>query len=306
MAAKSKRSPGKSTKVQRRYGIGEWFGYDLSQLSQEAVRRNSSAPVKSLPCPFQPEGKMCSKKGGVCSFRLYEKSKDGDPSPVVNSSVVSLCPSRFLEDNTVFSWVGETLLGTDSPLILTELPFLLSTQTDQDYGNGDPSAVGRIDMVLVNKESSGALKWCALEMQAVYFSGPAMSKEFSRLRTCSREDRIWPSQIRRPDFRSSGPKRLMPQLQIKVPTISRWGKKMAVVIDKAFWQSLAPMTEVNHVSNCDIAWFVVDYTPTVGGKFKLIRDQLHLTTLDRAVEGLTGGTPTSLDAFEATIVEKLA
>jgi hypothetical protein len=35
----------------------------------------------------------------------------------------------------------------------------------------------------------------------------------------------FPAVQRRPDFRSSGPKRLMPQLQIKVPTISRWGRR---------------------------------------------------------------------------------
>lgn len=40
----------------------------------------------------------------------------------------------------------------------------------------------------------------------------------------------FPQVQRRPDLRSSGPKRLMPRLQIKVPTISRWGEEMAVVI----------------------------------------------------------------------------
>lgn len=248
---------------------------------------------------------MCSKKGGVCSFQLYQRSESEAPKPAANSHLVSLCPSRFLEDDTVFKWVGETLLGTSTPAILTELPFLLSTHAVPEQADEDPSAVARIDMVLVNKESSNVLKWCALEMQAVYFSGPAMSKEFARLQTCSIEERLWPSKIRRPDFRSSGPKRLMPQLQIKVPTISRWGKKMAVVIDKAFWMSMAPMTEVKHVSNCDIAWFVIDFMPSQDGKFQLVRDQLHLTTLDRAVEGLTGGTPTSLEAFESTIRDKL-
>jgi hypothetical protein len=304
-ATRARRTREATPRVQKRYGIGEWFGVDLSHLPQEAILRRSTAAAKSLPCPFQSNGKMCSKKGGVCSFRLYQRTGNEAPEPVANSPLVSLCPSRFLEDETVFKWVGETLLGTSTPAILTELPFLLSTHAIPDQADEDPGAVGRIDMVLVNQESPGALKWCALEMQAVYFSGPAMSKEFTRLRTCSIEDRMWPSKIRRPDFRSSGPKRLMPQLQIKVPTISRWGKKMAVVIDKAFWMSLAPMTEVNHGSNCDIAWFVVDFIPVQGGKFQLVRDQLHLTTLDRAVEGLTGGIPTSLEAFESTIREKL-
>jgi len=53
----------------------------------------------------------------------------------------------------------------------------------------------------------------------------------------------------------------MPQLQIKVPTISRWGKKMAVVVDKSFWQSMSPMNPVKHLSNSDIVWFIMDYRP---------------------------------------------
>lgn len=114
----------------------------------------------------------------------------------------------------------------------------------------------------------------------------------------------FPQGFRHPDFRSSGPKRLMPQLQIKVPTISRWGRKMAVVVDLPFWESLGSITEVEHVSNCDIAWFVMKYRHD-GTRFCLEPDRLHLTTLDRAVEGLTGGKPTSLSDFENTLRAKL-
>lgn len=114
----------------------------------------------------------------------------------------------------------------------------------------------------------------------------------------------FPQGIRRPDFRSSGPKHLMPQLQIKVPTISRWGKKMAVVVDQPFWDSLGDISEVDHVSNCDIAWFVMDYRHN-GKGFHMEPEDLHLTTLDRAVEGLTGGKPTSLADFEKSLRVKL-
>jgi hypothetical protein len=93
----------------------------------------------------------------------------------------------------------------------------------------DQDAVGKIDEVLVNADG-GALRWCALEIQAVYFSGSSMENDFKIMREWTGPGVPFPEVQRRPDFRSSGPKRLMPQLQIKVPTISRWGKKMAVVI----------------------------------------------------------------------------
>ena len=79
-----------------------------------------------------------------------------------------------------------------------------------------------------------------------------MSKDFTVMKKWNGPGLPFPEGIRRPDFRSSGPKRLMPQLQIKVPTISRWGKKMAVVVDLPFWESLGAITEVDHVSNCDL------------------------------------------------------
>lgn len=215
---------------------------------------------------------------------------------------VTTCPNRFLEANLVAQWVGETLLGTSEPAVISELPFLMGEAQAEE--GADEDAVGKIDEVLVNTEA-GALRWCALEFQAVYFSGKSMENDFRVMREWSGPGVPFPAVQRRPDFRSSGPKRLMPQLQIKVPTISRWGKKMAVVIDRAFWDSLSDMREVRELSNCEIVWFVVSFAPTKDGRFALQRHETHFTTLINAVEGLTGGTPMSLERFESQIRDRL-
>jgi hypothetical protein len=76
---------------------------------------------------------------------------------------------------------------------------------------------------------------------------------------------------------------------------------MAVVVDHAFWESLGTMREVREVSNSEIAWFVVSYATPDKGRFSLQRHSVHFTTLDHAVEGLTGGTPVSLEKFESEI-----
>lgn len=161
-----------------------------------------------------------------------------------------------------------------------------------------------IDKVLVN-DCGDTLKWCALEMQAVYFSGKSMENDFSVMRSWQGPGIPFPQVQRRPDFRSSGPKRLMPQLQTKVPTISRWGRKMAVVIDLAFWKSLGEIREVRDLSNSEIVWFVVLYSPSKDGRFSLQKHEVHYTTLSHAIEGLTGGTPMSLENFEREIRERL-
>jgi hypothetical protein len=214
---------------------------------------------------------------------------------------VITCPRRFLEGSLVAQWVGEALLGTASPLVISELPFLMGEIQAEE---GDEDAVGKIDEVLVNADGGG-LRWCALEFQAVYFSGMSMENDFKVMREWTGSGVPFPAVHRRPDFRSSGPKRLMPQLQIKVPTISRWGKKMAVVIDRAFWESLGDMREGKEVSNCEIVWFVVSFAPAKDGRFSLRRHETHFTTLVNAVEGLTGGTPMSLERFEKQIRDRL-
>jgi len=96
----------------------------------------------------------------------------------------------------------------------------------------------------------------------------------------------------------------MPQLQVKVPALRRWAKKMCVVLDRSFYDELAGMEEVDDLSSCDIAWFVVRYD-TSGDRARLERDVVHITTLERAVEGLTAGRPVSQEYFENQIREKL-
>lgn len=283
----------------RRFGIGEWYGNSFVDLSQ-AERRAYAAGTGSHPCPFRLDGGKCTKRGGVCSFRSYEDF-DGVATSVADAEadLRVLCPRRFEEDSTIFQWVGETVLGSSAPDIAKEVGFLRA----EDGG----SDVGRIDMVLVNQETCmGALDWCALEIQAVYFSGRSMNEEFRYIKDFEGEHPPFPNQIRRPDYRSSGPKRLMPQLQIKVPTLRRWGKKMAVVVDKHFFDALGHMEEVEDLSNGDIAWFTVDFQEDQANKrFRLVRDRVRFTTLERATEGLTGGSPVTLTEFEEGIRSKL-
>jgi len=305
-------------RIKTRYGIGEWYGRSFVRLSSE--ERRELARVQALEkrkrpqfaCPFRstpPNQTVCAKPGGVCSLRLYQIDEETERVSVPSgdgSHLVTTCPHRFKQGGLIFSWVAETLLGCPQPLIVGEVGFL-EQETVTTRGNAkaaDAEDVGRIDNVLV-LPARDPLHWSALEIQAVYFSGPSMSKEFSAITKWRRKGLPFPAAIRRPDYRSSGPKRLMPQLQIKVPTLRRWGKKMAVVVDRSFFAALGSMDDVSDVSNCDIAWFVVDYDES-SGEFILGPGFVRMTTLERAVEGLTGGKPVSLTLFEQRIREKLA
>jgi hypothetical protein len=298
----------RAVKDQFRYGIGEWYGHSYVQLTTE--QRLSYAQLQALekksrptqPCPFR--GGNCTKTGGVCSLRLYHRqATTGEVLPAAGDrgTLRATCPNRFLDGGLIFPWIGDVLLGTKAPQVVAEVGFLESERVDDQAAEGDD--VGRIDHVLVHP-GIDPMRWCALEIQAVYFSGASMGAEFTMLRHHTQAGVPFPAGHRRPDYRSSGPKRLMPQLQIKVPSLRRWGKKMAVVVDEGFFAALGKMDEVKHVSNCDIAWFVVKYNEE-GGNAMLQPGFVRLTTLERAVEGLTGGYPVSLDTFETRIRAKI-
>lgn len=302
-----------------RFGIGEWFGKTVTQLSAEERRRLAAEVLKPAktrapqPCPFQGRkpGAVCTKEGGVCSLRLYAYDTDrktgrakGVPVKGKQGELRATCPYRFHDRLDVFNWVGETILGDSNPSLVGEIGFLEAGATTDAEGGDD---VGRIDMVLVStKTSKGApMAWVALEIQAVYFSGNAMKGEFEAFNDRNVDWLIFPAGRRRPDYRSSGPKRLMPQLQIKVPTLRRWGKKMAVVVDRAFFDSIGEMDHVDDISNADIAWFIVRFKEAEGNdRSKMVRDEVRYTTLERSVEGLTGGKPVALPVFERRIREK--
>src|SRR5437763_2080624 len=162
-------------------------------------------------------------------------------------------------------------------MVLSQIGFLDPLRPEQPPAEDEEDArdfIGRIDNVLVHP-SRNPIDWCALELQAVYFSGRSMTNEFKMLAEKEMEALPYPAAHRRPDWRSSGPKRLLPQLQTKVPTIRTWGKKVAVVIDEAFFSSLVGLKPEKHLTNAEIAWFVVGYDPTPSG-WRLVRKNLVL------------------------------
>lgn len=274
----------------------------FDELEAKLEKQKSSLII----CPFRTDMKnpVCSKKGGVCSLRLYEgagtKIKEvGGP----RGGIRALCPYRFHENDIVFKSIGEEILGDECPAQIGEVGFLKSTG-NLDSNKGED--VGRIDMVLAktNAPEGYPAQWCAVEIQAVYFSGREMGIEFQALKENGGNAGM-PVEGRRPDYRSSGPKRLMPQLQIKVPTLRRWGKKMVVVVDKSFFESLGEMERVEEQSNCDVIWYLVDFVRLDNMEsFKLVVVDRIFTTLERAIEGLTGGDPVALEEFEQQILKK--
>lgn len=302
-------------KPQQWFSIGEWYGRLLTamnaaerqQLAQ--IARKPKNPEYTPECPFRgsPEKRPpCTKRGGVCTLRLYQVA-DGRATPAPDPGVLrTVCPHRFREDNKIFAWVGEKVLGHPEPHVVEQVPFLQEqvSAKDRKEDKDTTKLTGRIDMILIHPDLS-RLSWCALETQAVYFSGKTMDEDFARILSATDEDIPFAHINRRPDYRSSTVKRLLPQLQTKVQALMRWEKKLAVVTDYAFYNALGDVEEVNHISNCDIVWFVVNYDIANTDKAALRLDSIHYTTLEKTVSALTGRTPLPKEDFEKRIIDKL-
>lgn len=261
---------------------------------------------EQLPCPFKTAPySVCHKKNGVCSLRLYEEV-DGAVAPVQGDrgQIRALCPSRLHQDGTAFRHIGELILDDPDPLMAGEVGFLAGDGgLDMDEGED----VGRIDMIIVKNNAAPGfpMEWAAAEVQAVYFSGAAMGIE-GRHVINNHGDLVMPAKRRKPDYRSSGVKRLMPQLQTKIPTLRRWGRKMAIIVDRSFYENMGHMRDVEDLSNADIAWILIDFDwDPVADLYRARVGDVVCVTLEDAIEGLTGGRPVSKGTFEGRIRRKI-
>ncbi len=241
----------------------------------------------------------------MCSIREYQRSENGRISAA--GTIRATCPNRFEEGGLIYQWIGEILLNSSKAIPIGQVNFLERVplaRVAHESANLDiegREGVGRIDNVMIVPDTA-PLQWCPVEIQAVYFSGDAMAKDFAAIRRHRTDEIPFPAGKRRPDYRSSAPKRLMPQLQIKVPTLRRWGKKMGVVVDEDFFNAMGRINTVPDLSNCDVAWFVVRFDD----RCRLTRENVLFATLEESVQGLIAGKPVSQSVFEGRIQRKLA
>ena len=299
-----------------RYGIGEWYGRPFTALVvAERLRLARMALGEGVPdpCPFGDGRTPCRKPGGVCSLQRYPMDPDGRSGPPVGDPVI-VCPLRFEENLLPARWLAEIAgFSPGDARMAREVPFMSGT------GTGKPA--GKIDIVVARSDPEG-LQWFGLEIQAVYFSGKGMRSQFELLRNdalagpertalCpepSLSDRPpFPDEVRRPDWRSSGAKRLMPQLQVKAPTLRRWGSKIAVAVDRPFFDAVGgPSPNFSRDPNDgDIIWLVPELQRGPDGNFRLSRGHWEVLTLERSEEKLRDAEPVRREDFEKELAGKL-
>jgi Restriction endonuclease NotI len=247
--------------------IGEVFGHGANESNPAAVQDRIA---KS--CPFR--NGSCNKSSltdpiGICSFT------DGNVATVV-------CPNRFLESNRMFIDAGRLAFGGSNQITVHPELRILRIQEP----SGRIKKIGKVDFLLALHDAFGkVIDFSALEVQAVYFSGksirPALD-EFLRSGVLDKNG------LRRPDFRSSAQKRLMPQLSIKVPVFRRWGKRFFVAVDESFFSNMPLFRQVDEVENSELAWLVYPFSSNRGG-FLMGNPKVIFSTWDDVDEALREG-----------------
>ena len=266
-----------------RYGIAEWFGQPFARLTVNTRQQLAAAALaqsEAPPCPFQSGNPPCSKRGGVCSIKTPQLP------PVIT------CPRRFDDRDFLPSWLAR-IVGFHDVYLASEVPFMRSPTTGR--------SAGRIDLV-VSKDGD-ASTWFGLEVQAVYFSGEGMGSDFELLLENSDKQPPEPTARRRPDWRSSSAKRLMPQLQIKAPTLRRWGTKLAVAVDLPFFESIGgPSSFPSHdLNDGDIVWLV----PQIDDDYELVEHHWEVLSLEKSSEKLLAAETVKREEFENALKGKL-
>ena len=286
--------------MKTRYGIAEWYGELFAHMPpdrrQELARIALDPDVVPPACPFQRGGIPCRKKGGVCSIQRYRGRPDAHDDRIGErtGTPVITCPHRFDQDSLVPKWLAQVVGFVEAESFLArEVPFMRSPST------GRPA--GRIDLVLTNRDKD--FVWFGLEIQAVYFSGKGMRTEFESLARDAGKLPPAPNAVRRPDWRSSSAKRLMPQLQIKAPTLRRWGTKLAVAVDMPFFEAIGGPSQKpsQDLDEGDIIWLV----PQISDEYRLEASHWEVLSLEDSSDKLLAATTIKRGEFEEALRVKL-
>ncbi len=264
-----------------KHPLAEVFGFTTTDQSSKAQRYRSHRH-----CPFNNKVPNCTKGQtknplGVCSILHGNK-------PVVT------CPVRFRED-----W----LITDDAASFFFDEGVRWSSLTEVNLTDAYGKSAGEIDVVLVAYDEYGKMvDFGAIEIQAAFISGDARDPfDFYMKDTKSNSLMDWTEQSNypQPDFLSAARESLVPQLIFKGSILNSWHKKMAVAINKSYFDTLPDLILVKK-EEADIAWLIYDLELVVDGekeKYQLQKSEVVYTKYQQTLAALTASYPDNLEHF---------
>lgn len=157
---------------------------------------------------------------------------------------------RFREDSIIFRDAASFFFPRDTK-------WAAFSEVRLHDGQGQPA--GNIDIVLVAfDDQEQIIDFGAVEIQSVYISGN-VRKPFKHYIADPQNNATmnWSGKpdYPRPDYLSSSRKRLSPQLMYKGGILHRWQKKLAVVLDQSFFNTLPKLPEVPQ-PEAEMVWLI--------------------------------------------------
>ena len=269
-----------------KHPLAEVFGFPITNESDKAKRYRANRL-----CPFNNIVPNCTKNSiddplGVCS--MYHQD-----TPII------ICPVRFRED-----W----LIVEDAANFFFPAGAKWTSLGEVRLKDRSGKSAGNVDYVLVSYDEYGRIvDFASLEVQAVYISGN-ITGPFKAYTANPTPDFTWDRAIKypHPDYLSSSKKRLVPQLLSKGSIFSAWGKKQAVAIQTAFYNTLAPFAEVPP-EQADLAWFLYDLVWHEGERlYKLTLNRVIYTKYKDCLEKLILIEPGNVADFLSLLQKKLS
>ncbi len=265
--------------------LGEVFGFSPITSSDIATRYRT----KRL-CPFNNKVPSCTK----------DKAKDplGVCSVCHENKLVITCPIRFRED-----WI----ITDDAADFFFEKGIKWTTLTEVRLNDFYEKTAGNIDVVLVSYDEKGKVcDFGTLEIQAVYISGNIRSPFEYYMKDQKGHGKMdWTDEPNypRPDYLSSSRKRLAPQLLFKGGILNAWNKKMAVSLNKSFFDTLPTLKKVDR-KKAEMVWLLYDLVPH-GEKFELTKVDTIYTEFLPALKMITKPRPGNIKDFMKILQDKV-
>lgn len=270
-----------------KHPLAEVFGHAPTDFSAKAVRFR-----KNRLCPFNNKVPSCTKDKakdplGVCSVL----GKDG---PVIT------CPIRFRED-----W----LIAEDAASFFFAEDASWTSLAEVRLADQDGKSAGNIDLVLVAYDQYGKIyDFGSLEIQAVYISGNVREPFAHYMADCrANAEMDWTHEPNypRPDFLSSSRKRLAPQLMFKGGILHEWKKKMAIALDRPFFETLPSLQEVDR-DRAEVAWLIYDLEIGEGeSSYRLQKTKIVYTMFSDALNRITRAKIGPIDDFMRVLQGKI-
>jgi len=273
-------------KTQHKNPLAEVFGYKTADKSAPARKHRDNEL-----CPYNNIEPRCTKDRkdaplGACS--IYDRDE-----------IVTICPVRFREGWKISEDAAEFFFGSSKGCTALK-EVRLKERTGKSAGN--------IDLVITKHNSKGkVIDFGAVEVQSVYVSGNIRNPfEHYMEDPSKRADMDWTKEkyYPNPDFLSSSRKRLAPQMIYKGQILRAWGKKLAVVVDKPFFNTL-PEIKRTSKEKADVCWLVYELIEKKG-KYELTLSERVYTSWEDVFKSIANPDIGDVSEFISLLEKKLS